>query len=406
MITNICYITQLHYFQTAENAMQEKRIAALTPSILWRYRYLPPLFLALFTLITRLLCSQAVYFADGPRHLQAIVARIYIIQPPGYWLFNRIAGVFSDPATAITCMNMLFSVVGVEMLYFTALLFASRKNSFLAALAYSSIFYIWFSGEVHSTYASQIFFPVSIFYLLVRFDIERKRWLLCLSALAFAIGAGMRPTDGIFLIPMILYFAATRLSRPLAVSYLALITVLCLGWVIPTKLAFQASKTGTQGAVLYVGYFLHVRSILTGVNTGTLANVARFVLPLLIAFWLVISTISLKIYRDWKQFETQLLFLWLLPASLFFTLVYISDAPYLDCITAAIVLLALSAPRRLALTAFFNAAIFLFFAPIPSQHLAINVWNCDVGKYTFFAIRHEWQPNLSDMQTEGLARKN
>ena len=386
--------------------MHEQRTVALTPSIFGRYRYLPPLFLALFTLITRLLCAQAVYFADGPRQLQAIVARTYIIQPPGYWLFNRIAGAFSDPATAIACMNILFSVAGVEMLYFTALLFTSCRNAFLAALAYSSIFYIWFSGEVHSTYASQIFFPVSVFYLLVRFERERKRWLLYLSALVFAIGAGMRPSDGIFLIPMLLYFATTRLSRLLAASYLALITILCLGWVIPTEFAFKASEAGTHGAVVYVGSIMRVRSILTGINDGTLANVARFVLPLLVVFWLVISTILLKIYRDWKQFETQLLLVWLLPASLFFTLVYISDAPYLNCITATIVLLALNAPRKLALIAAFNAAIFLFFFPIPSQHLAINVWNCDVGKYTLFAVRHQWQPNLSDVQAKALAGKD
>jgi 4-amino-4-deoxy-L-arabinose transferase-like glycosyltransferase len=386
--------------------MQESRTSVATPFVPRLYRYLPPLFLGLFTLITRWLCAKTVYFADGPRHLQAILSHTYIIQPPGYWLFNRIAGLSSDPATAIACMNVLLSVAGVEMLYFTALLLTSRRNAFIAALAYSSTFYLWFSGDVHSTYASQIFFPVSVFYLLIRFERERKNWLLYLSALVFAVGSGMRPTDGVFLAPMLLYFVATRLSRLMAAFYLSLVTILCLGWVIPTELAFQTSKAGNQGAVVYVGSIMQVRSILTGINNGTIANVVRFALPLLVAFWLLLPAVLLKIRNDWKRFEIQMLLVWLLPGSLFFTFVYISDAPYLNCITAAIVLLALGAPRRAALTAVFNAAIFLLVVPIPSHRLEINVWNCDVGKYTLFAIQNQWQPNLSDVQSEALARKD
>jgi 4-amino-4-deoxy-L-arabinose transferase-like glycosyltransferase len=395
----------MNYPAITENAMYGTctTIAKAKPSTLRLTRYIPQLFLVFFTLLTRLLCIQGVYFADGPRHLEAIRARTYIIQPPGYWLFNRIAGLSSHPAAAIACMNVLFSVAGVEMLYVTALLFTSRRNAFLAALAYSSIFYLWFSGEVHSTYASQIFFSVSVFYLLIRFERERKSWLLYLSAAVFAVGAGMRPTDGVFLIPMLLYFSVIRLSRLSAACYLALTAILCLGWAIPTELAFKASRGGTQGVVLYAGSIMHVRSILTGVNSGTIANVARFVLPLLAAFWLVIPTAFLKIYCNLKQIETQLLLVWLLPGSLFFIFSYISDAPYLNCITAAIVLLTLGSPGKIALTAASNAAVFLFFVPIPSHHLAVNVWNCDVGKYTLFALRHQWQPNLSDLQAAEAA---
>jgi hypothetical protein len=64
--------------------------------------FLPPLLLALFTLVSRLLFHGPPYFADGPAHIRVILAKIYIIQPPGYWLFNRLGGLFPDPAAGIS----------------------------------------------------------------------------------------------------------------------------------------------------------------------------------------------------------------------------------------------------------------------------------------------------------------
>ena len=363
---------------------------------------LPPVLLALYTLLTRLLCSGALYFADGPAHVKAILAKVYIIQPPGYWLFNRIAGCFPDPASAIAGMNILFSVAGVVVLYFTALLFTKRWNAFLAALAYANIFYLWFSGEVHSTYASQILFPVWLFYTLIRYERERKTWLLFLSALVFAVGAGLRPSDGIFLIPMVLYFAISRLTWKISASYLVLVFVLCLSWVIPTAVAFHESKSGNYGAFHYAASIVRVRSILTGVNRGTIANVVRYAFPLLVAFWPLLPAIVLKIVKNGKEWHVRMLLFWLIPGSLFLTLIYIADAPYLNFLTASVLLLTLMTPRRLVLTAVCNLAVFLFFSPIPTHNLAINVWNCDIGKYTRFSLRHQWQPNLSDVQSSGL----
>ena len=41
-------------------------------------------------------------------------------------------------------------------------------------------------------------------------------------------------------------------------------------------------------------------------------------------------------------------------------------------------------------------AFFWFFVPIRSKSLAVNVLNVYAGKYTRFAIRNQWQPDLSD----------
>lgn len=182
-----------------------------------------PAALAVFAFATRLLCRGPLNFADGPSHIDSIVEKSYIIQPPGYWLFSRIAGLFHDPVLAITAMNISFSVAGIVVFYYTACFFAGKWNALLASLAYCTVFYVWFSGEVHSTYASQILFPVSTFCVLLCYERDRVKWMLWLAAVLFALGAGLRPTDGVFMIPMVLYFAIYRLPRKESVIFLSLI---------------------------------------------------------------------------------------------------------------------------------------------------------------------------------------
>ncbi|PSH03139.1 MAG: hypothetical protein CXZ00_13675 [Acidobacteria bacterium] len=354
--------------------------------------------LAGFTLLTRLLCRGSLYFADGPAHIESIVGKSYVIQPPGYWLFNSIAGLFHDPVLAITAMNIFFSVAGVVVFYYVACFFTERRNAFLGAWAYSTVFYVWFSGEVHSTYASQILFPVATFYTLLRYERDREKWMLWLAAGLFAFGAGLRPSDGAFMIPMVLYFATFRLQRKESFIFLSLISMLCLSWVIPTCLAFHNCEGGLHDTVGYLQYITTCKSILTGVNAYTLANVTRYALPVLVAFWPVIGTAALFVVRNWTDWRVKALVIWIVPGSVFFVLVLITDPTYLNFLSAAVLLLAVTAPRNMIITALWNAVLFLAVCPIPSQKLVVNVANCYVLQYTRYGIQHHWSPRLAEMQ--------
>jgi len=381
-----------------------------------RYReVLPPVALALFTLIARVLCHGSVYYSDGPNHIKSILERVYIIQPPGYWLFNRIGGLFPDPIVAISAMNILFSMAGVVVFYYTALFFAGRRNAFLAALAYSSVFYIWFSGEVHSTYASQVLFPVATFCALLRYDRDKASWLLWLAAVIFSVGAGLRPSDGVFLVPMVLYYSAVRLPRKTAILFMGLTFALCLFWIIPTAEQYHLyrqspgrvpgmgdSPNGVQeSATTYIQRIVGQRSILAGVNATSLANVTRYALPLLVAFWPVGMAALLNLIRNWRDWRIRMMLFWIVPGSLFLIFSYIGDSPYLNFLSAAILLLAVGSSRMMAVTAVWNAALFLIFSPIPSTRFLANVLNCYVGKDTHYAIQHQWQPMLSRVQKWG-----
>jgi 4-amino-4-deoxy-L-arabinose transferase-like glycosyltransferase len=361
-----------------------------------------PVFLGVFTLVTRTLCRGPLYFGDGPAQVESIRAGTYIIQPPGYWLFNRTAGLFSDPVLAMLIMNILFSVAGVVVFYYAALLFTDVLNAFLAALAYSTVFYVWFSGEVHTTYASQLLFPIATFWLLLLYERDRKSWVLWLAALSFAVGAGMRPTDGVFLIPLVLYFAVFRMQRGEAAVLLVLTSTLCLGWLVPTWFAFERYGEGAQGFAGYVSYITKKQSVLTGVRMYTLANPVRYLLPLIVGFWPVLGVAVQNAIRNRNECRVKAMLIWMAPGSLFFVLILISDAMYLDFLTAAVLLLVISGgvqrPKLMCLTAVWNTFVFLALSPVPSRNLPVNVVNSFVLRTTRHAIQMRYTPKISDMQ--------
>ena len=360
-----------------------------------------PAILAFVVLVTRIIFRGPLYFGDGPDHIASIVAKTYVIQPPGYWLFNRIGGLFSDPVLAITVMNILFSAAGIVVFYYTACFFTGRVNAFLAALAYSTVFYIWFSGEIHSTYASQILFPVATFYVLLCYERDRAKWMLWLAALIFAVGAGLRPSDGVFMIPMAMYFAAFRMPRKEAFLFLSLVFLFCLGWAIPTWLAFRHIHSGAHyvgGVQTYVAHITTFQSIFTGFKMYTVANFVRYVLPLLVAFWPILGIAVLNVVRNWNDWRIKAIVIWIVPGSLFFVLMLITNAPYLNFLTAAILLLAVSAPRMMLVTALWNAIVFLGFGPIPSHNLAVNIVNSFVLRCTRGGIEQRFNATLSQMQ--------
>jgi 4-amino-4-deoxy-L-arabinose transferase-like glycosyltransferase len=367
-----------------------------------------PAILAVFVLTTRILCRGPLYFGDGPNHIASITSRTYIIQPPGYWLFDRVAGLFSDPVLAITVMNIAFSVAGVVIFYYTACFFTGRWNAFLAALAYSTVFYIWFSGEIHSTYASQILFPVATYYVLLCYERDRAKWMLYLAALLYAVGAGMRSTDGMFIIPLVLYFAIFRMPHKEAFLFLSLIAILCLGWLIPTWLAFNNESHGAQEFASYVYHVTKMQSILTGVRMYTVANFVRYALPLLVGFWPVLGIALRNGVCNQSDWRIKALLIWMVPGSLFFLLSIISNAPYLNFLTAAILLLVVSAPgawagRLLIATALWNAFVFLALGPIPSQRLSVNIVNGFVLRCTRGGIEQRYNKILSQMQHFDIA---
>ena len=356
------------------------------------------LFVGVFA--ARAFTSSYAYYVDAVLHLSAIQSRTYVIQAPGYWLFNRTAGLFPDPELTISVMNWLLSAAGAVFFYLVARKLASETVARVSAIAYAAVFFAWFSGNIHSTYASQLLFPVATFFFILQYQDQREQRWLILAAVTFALGAGFRPSDGAFFAPVFLY-ALVKARRKDAVISAATAFALCLAWLIPQQIALK-HKTDVINKS-YENHLLEIASgpLESGFSLYALSNTLRYFLPLTLALFPVFPLI----YRG-KSFP---LWLWIAPGSAFFLMVYIGDTLYLNCILAPLLLLAVASSkvsdvrkvRLFALCVTVNLLFYFVWRPVtlPNARLqtAEYIVEADLGRHTFYSVRHHRQLILSEL---------
>jgi Dolichyl-phosphate-mannose-protein mannosyltransferase len=354
------------------------------------------LLLAILVFLSRHLTRGAVYYVDGPILVQCILNHTYVIQPPGYWLFARTGGLFTDPAFGLRFMNEIFSASGVAIFFLLCLKFdLSRRMAFAASLCYGTIFFVWLTGSIHSSYASQVLAaPLLPYVFLLYRDRPTVVRLLACSA-CFALGAGLRPSDGVFLAPLFVFLAVHVVQDWRRQTLLFVATAgLCLFWYIPSQIALREAHIVTLHS--YSEIVRPMSPLLSGVGPRTIANTIRVILPFLTAFGILLPSLAFS----HKRFETQMLAVWIIPGMLFFLLVYMADPVYFTYLAAAMVLLtALSRQQTpalvlLLLCATFNTSVFLFARPLKGDNRVEQVVNFYVVKYCNYGIRHEWTSTI------------
>jgi 4-amino-4-deoxy-L-arabinose transferase-like glycosyltransferase len=350
---------------------------------------------------SRALTSTSAYFVDGPLHVAAVQNHTYVIQAPGYWMFNRTAGLFPDPEIGISIMNWLFSAGGSAVFYLAIRKLAPENVARAAAIAYASMFFAWFSGVIHSTYASQLFFPVTVLLCLLHYrENFNLKWLIGASAL-FALGAGFRPSDGVFFGPAFL-LALGKAKWKHSLVCIPIIAAICLAWFLPQRIALA----NTADPIRYNlrDHLLDIASgfLFSGFSYYAGANFLRYFLPLGLALF-PLQPLVLKNRKD------IFLWLWILPGTLFFLLVYISDPPYLNFLLAPCLILAatnvfVSARKKVLLflmCAGFNILFYLAYRPVVIRDRRLQtieyVLEADLGKYTYYYVQHHYQPRVRDL---------
>jgi hypothetical protein len=348
--------------------------------------------LGIGVLMLRAATSGPAYFGDAIVHLNAIANHTYVIQPPGYWLFNRIGGLFPNPEHGILIMNWCFSALGCMVFYGCARRLVRPPLAELGALLYATVFFAWFSGNIHSTYASQLFFPPLTFYLMLRYREDQRAVWICAVAASFALGAGFRPSDGVFMTPLLLLFFL-RLPRKQQVLLVVLVAVFCLGWLIPNQVAQHRYHPDTaQGQLGRVA----TGAILLGkLNVYAVSNAIRFFLPL----GLALGPAAVFMFRAPAPIRLWL-WAWVLPGSMFFLLLFISDATYMDCLLAGFILLCLAGMntlenRRVAFAVLscsilINVAFYLGFRVLPLNNKVYAIVERDLGNYSLYAVKHQF----------------
>lgn len=358
--------------------------------------------LGVIVFLSRWILTVPVYFVDGPGLVAAIRSGIYVIQPPGYWLLAVTAGLFPDPETGLAVLNALFSALGAVSFYFLCRRLVDESLARLGALAYTTIFFAWFAGSIHSSYASQLLAAPLLFLSFLRYAERPTVIRLSACAAVFAIGAGFRPSDGAFLTPVFCYlgwrFVRTKSHRGLLLGIAA---ALCLAWYIPTRLALGENAAAGQAGSLAVECSI----LLAGITAGSVANIIRVVVPLAIACVSLVPAIW-YLRSDWRL----PLFLWTAPGVAFLLLIYMADATYLCFASGAFVLAAVLSTRRkfalaaLATCVFLNTSFFLFARPVPGGTApAALVINYYAVKYTRFGLEQRWMQIITDALRDGIS---
>ncbi len=354
------------------------------------------LLLGVLVFISRYLTRGPVYYVDGPILVKCILNHTYVIQPPGYWLFARIGGFFKDPAFGLQFMNETFSAIGVAVFFMLCRrLRLDRSMAWAASICYGSIFFVWLTGDIHSSYASQVLFPPLLVYLFLAYRDRGSILRLLLCGTCFALGTGLRPSDGAFLAPLFAFLAFQFVKGWCRrILLFAVTAMLCLAWYLPGQAASRAAHIVTFGR--YIDIVRPVSLLFSGFTPRPIGNVVRVLLPLFAAFWMLIPTL----WFDRSRFVNRMLVIWMVPGLVFFLFVYMADPPYLTYVTAAIVLLAALSRQRppalglLILCAVFNISLFFGATPLRASGRVDEALNFYVVKYCQYGIQHQWKSTI------------
>ena len=161
---------------------------------------------------------------------------------------------------------------------------------------------------------------------------------------------------------------------------------------MPTKIAEARYQPDNASSLVWLQGMATAGPLLGRFNVHTVANTLRFVLPMALA----LGPAAVFLFRARNLW----LWTWVLPGSLFFLLLFISDAPYLNCLLGGYVLLCLVggatyknrrvAVAVLACSILINLVFYFGFRRLQSQSQVYAILEKDLGNYTFYAVEHEF----------------
>jgi hypothetical protein len=360
------------------------------------------LLLGVLTLASRLIFTSSPYFVDGPRHVYFVEhGQIFVSSPPGYFLFGETAKIISDllnvsAATAISIMNVSFSSCGAIIFANLATRLIPGILGILLAFCYAFSDTVWFVSDIHSTYAAMTFFVPAVLYAIC---IDESGGL---TGVLWAAMTGFRPSDGVFLLPFVLFAVGRRGMRHVSIFAIAALPVLAV-WYIPTARHFGGGLlsplTAAGGQAHHVANGLFVNepwqrkvSNLVHIAFGSF-NAWNILTP-----FLFIGCFS-------RATWTRAALLCITPGLLFFTFYFFSDSTYYAYLVAPGLLLAgvglQQLPPRYGMTVTFLALALsigqmTIARPLQSRTAAAAVMNAYCLKYSGWGIRNRYDPRLRD----------
>ncbi len=301
---------------------------------------LPPLFLFLLTIVTRIpFRSKLLYHMDSVQYALALDRydiTVHQPHPPGYFLYVMLGRLlnsfFNDANGTFIFISIIFSGLTVVTLYYLGKEIFDKQIGLLAAILALTSPNLWFHGEVALSYIVEAFFSTAIALLCWRLYKGEHKYIW-LSVIVLAVAGGIRQNTVIFLFPLWLFSVKEAPIRKVIAS-LCLLSFVCLLWFVPMVLM-------TGGLEVYREAFRELWMF----NTGNASVFARgwssfraFSLALL--FFLVygmgvgvfptsITAYSVIRHGKLKSLDIgRVIFfsLWVLPSILFYLFIFIHPA--------------------------------------------------------------------------------
>jgi hypothetical protein len=299
--------------------------------------------LTLLTLLLRVASASGPYFVDAARHIRAIETGKLVIHTPGYFLFNLSGFILShllhvSAGSALHILNVAFSVAGVAIFYLLlSRLLASRLlpglSPFWLSLAYTCSPIVWFSADIHSTYAAMTFFAPLLILVL---EVDRR---LVWGCVVWALMTGFRPSDGVFVLPWML-FQALRFPWKQRLAGVSAAIAIAAAWWAPT-----AQRYGGSLLLPLSSSRQQVHGLAQGILTGHLGvhaavNAVHALAGIVMTWGLLTPAVYLGGIAWKRSAIARSMTIFLAPGLAFFLLYYFSDGPYLAYIAAAGMVLA------------------------------------------------------------------
>jgi hypothetical protein len=361
--------------------------------------------LILLTLVLRITSASGPYFVDAARHIRAIESGKLVIHTPGYFLFNASGFAIShllhvSAGSALHILNVTFSVAGVAVFYLLLSRLKATSSPFWLSLAYTCSPIVWFSGDIHSSYAAMTFFA-PLLILVLEAD-RRFVW----GCVVWALMTGFRPSDGVFVLPWMVFHALRFPWRQRLAGVLAAIAIVTAWWV-PT-----AERYGGSLLLPLSSSRQQVHGLAQGVLTGhlgvhALVNVVHAAAGVIMTWGLLTPAAYLGI-AAWRQNPlARSMTIFLAPGMAFFLLYYFSDGPYLAYIAAAGMVLAgvylanrpPATQQTIYAVAICASVLFMIFArpadPEPSKLRAVA--DAYFVRYSVPSLKEQRDPRLAKL---------
>lgn len=282
--------------------------------------------------------------------------------PPGYIIYVGLGSVvnslFHNANTSFIIISILGSCLATLLCYYVALEITRRRSfSFLLSALFLSNPFVWFFGEITSTYIFDAVFAL-LFALLTLRIIRKKEWSSFYWFTFFiALAGGVRESLIILFLPLYLFSYAIllkhhgfQIARFVTMVFIGSVTVAT--WLIPLLALSGGWHTYWSTTTNQLSQAAQGTSIFKGVPfavvSGQVKNVLKISLAILYIL-LFIPTIGvvvaffskqrLKYFFQEHRLVVLLFVLWFAPSFFVYSFIHLGQAGYLMTIAPALILL-------------------------------------------------------------------